>query len=57
MLVRILVSAHWWVELGLVPPVGRAVRVPLEVARCSESLFVMDGAVFPILLVVWSEAF
>ena len=36
---------------------GPCQGVPLEVARCSGSLFVMGGAVFPILLVVWSEAF
>ena len=59
---KVLVLAHWWVELGLVPLVGRAMSRGVFIGGCELSVALStlsaDGwGCFPILLVVWPEAF
>ena len=53
--------AYWWVELGLVPLVGRAVSRGVFIGGCELSMALgtlsADGWVcVSILLVVWPEA-
>ena len=52
--------AHWWVELGLVPLVGKAVsrgmfRGVCELGATLSSLSVDGWGCVPTLLVVWPE--
>ena len=54
--------AHWWVELGLFPLVGRAVSHGVFWGGCEFSMTLdslsSNGLVsVPVLLVVWPEAF
>ena len=56
-----LVPAHWWVELGLVPLVGRAVsggvfRGGCELSMTLGSLSADRWGCVPTLLIVWPEA-
>ena len=53
-----LVPAHWWVELGLVPLVGRAMSEDVFSAGCGlrKALSCLSAdrwGCFPALLVVW----
>ena len=54
-------TAHWWVELGLVPLVGRAMsrgmfRGSLELRKTLGSLSADGWGCVHLLLVVWPEA-
>ena len=56
-----LVPAHWWVELGLVPLVGRVVSRGVFIGGCLlrttlSSLSAAGWSCVPTPLVVWTEA-
>ena len=60
-LVEGLMPAHWWVELDLLPLVGRAMSQSMFAGSCwfrttLGSLSADEWGRVPILLVVWPEA-